>query len=137
MTLPENINEDLAGLLGWKETFRGKVISDWFNGDRWSNGCPDMTTPDAMVELMEFCNGRGWIVALMNILDEPRPWACSITRMNGPGFGKGYGETPAEAVALAVHALKDGGPLLTNRADFPEHLRLRQLPWTLTTKEGG
>jgi len=30
--------------------------------------------------------------------------------------------------------LKPGGKLLHDLADFPEHLRLRQLPWKLTTK---
>ncbi|HUS97126.1 MAG TPA: hypothetical protein VMX97_10335 [Hyphomicrobiaceae bacterium] len=33
--------------------------------------------------------------------------------------------------------LLNGGPLLTDPADFREHLRIRQLLWTLTTKEGG
>jgi len=147
MTLTDKQNETLARLGGWAilRHENGDPFQEagddgavhWYRrrkqyGYEYSVGCPDMATPDAMVELMEFCQERGKYISVGT--NDIGSWGSFLQQHDVEEVHPivGIGDTPGEAVARAVLALKDGGSLLTDPADFPEHLRLRQLPW----KEG-
>jgi len=118
MSLPENVNEDLAGLRGWKpcansaigwERQRGHVDNGGYTV--YMPGCPDMTTPDAADELVEFCRVRGFYV---DVLPTGNGYEVEVLRDEEKHDGwlkhlpgtQAIQETRGEAVALAVHAAR-------------------------------
>ena len=112
MTLPENVNEDLARLRGWEADGRKwwRWITKQGSGGPYDehqvcDDCPDMTTPDAMVDLLEFCWKRGLHYSLDSYL-RPGKIHCYVFSLEDEEVaGDCEADTLPEAVALAVHAV--------------------------------
>lgn len=116
MTLSDKQNEALAGLVGWAPGGPAVWGNGWVRKDgSWRRGCPNMATPEGMVQLMLMVLNHHRVFDIEHFCLVHK-FVCIIrehcTAIHPDGIVKRRaaeeGDSLGEATALAVHALLEG-----------------------------